>query len=141
MDTVENSKSEIKRETSHFKKKLLYAAISIVLLVLAAYIFRLDRFGFVEVDYVDCVYINNQSYYSHSERNAGERTLIDPSLIEKKIGEIKFTLSENVHSTYYIFRNGDAAFLDIGTEIYRVKTSDSMVAVKIGEQYFEYDER
>jgi hypothetical protein len=141
MDKVEISKSEKEKKPSKFKRRILYVAVSLILLVLVAYIFRLDRFGFVEIDYVDCVYMNNQFYFSHFERNAGKRTLIDPMLIEQKIGEVKFTLSENVHSTYYINRNGDASFLDIGTEIFSVKKSDSAIAIKIGEQYFEFDER
>jgi hypothetical protein len=50
MDTVENTKREIKRKTSQFMRKLLYIAVSLILLVLAVFIFRLDRFGFVEID-------------------------------------------------------------------------------------------
>jgi hypothetical protein len=125
------------RTSQHMKKKFLIVVV-LILLVLMAFIFRFDRFGFVEVDFMDCVYMNNQLYFSGAEGNGGERTLVDPALIDKKIGDVKFTLSENVHSTYYINRNVDAAFLDVGTEIYSMKAGENSIAIKIGGQYFEF---
>jgi hypothetical protein len=141
MDTVEIPNGEIKRKTSRLKRGLLYVLISLILLALIGYVFRLDRFGLLEVDFLDCVYINNQLYFSGSEQHGGERIPIDPALIGRRIGEVKFTLSEKVHSSYYINRNGDAAFLDIGTGIYSLKSNDKAIAVKLGGNYFEFTER
>ena len=116
-------------------KTFAVIVVSLIILILLGYVFRIDRFGLgYAIDYVDCVYINNQFYTSGL--NPQDRTPVESSLIEKKIGEVKFKLLDNVHSPYYISRNGDAAFLDIGTEIYSLKSQSDAVAVKIGEQYY-----
>ena len=119
------------------KKTKTFAVIIVafIILIILGYVFRIDRFGLgSEIDYVDCVYINNQFYFSGL--NPLDRTPVESTLVDKKIGEVKFTLSDNVHSPYYINRNGDAAFLDIGTEIYSIKSQSNAVAIKIGEQYY-----
>lgn len=116
-------------------KTFTVIVIAFISLVILGYFFRIDRFGLgYEIDYVDCVYISNQLYTSGFNPNS--RIPIESTLVGQKIGEVKFTLSNNVHSPYYINRNGDAAFLDIGTEIYSIKSQSDAVAIKIGEQYY-----
>jgi hypothetical protein len=123
-------------KTSKAAKALITIAV-IVVLLLAGFLFRVDRFGFVAVDYVDCVYFNNQFYYSGW--GEADRTPVEPALIGEKIGQVTFTLAENVHSTWYINRNGDAAFLVVGTEIYSVEADGAAIAVKIDGQYYRYE--
>jgi hypothetical protein len=43
-----------------------------------------------------------------------------------------------VHNPSYRFRDGDATFLDVGTEIYSLRSESNAIAAKIGEQYFLY---
>lgn len=115
--------------------KLAVIVIAFVILIILGYIFRIDRFGLgYEIDYVDCIFINNQLYTSGL--NPDSRIPVDAALVSQKIGEVKFTLLNNVHSPYYINRNGDASFLDIGTEIYSIKSQSNAVAVKINDQYY-----
>lgn len=120
------------------KKTKISAGIvaAVIALFLVGFVFRFDRLGFIEIDYVDCVYINNQLYFSGY--SPYDRTPVESSLVDKKIGKVQFKLSESVHSTYYINRNGDAAFLDVGTEIYILKSGSNAVAAKIGDQYYIY---
>lgn len=97
------------------------------------YVFRIDRFGTAQISWVDCVQINNTKYYSDFTRTSIER-----SLIGEKIGKVKFNVYENVHNGYYRFRNGDATFLDVGTEIFSLKSDDTAIAVKQGDHYYLY---
>lgn len=118
--------------------KKVKIAIGIVLiaslLILTGYFFRVDRFGLSRISWIDCVKINNNKYYSDYER-----TSIEEALVNKKIGEVKFNVSENVHNGNYKFRNGDATFLEVGTEIYNLKSDDNAIAVKIDNEYFIYE--
>lgn len=119
-------------------KTIAVIVISFVVLVILGYLFRVDRFGLgYEIDYVDCVYINNQFYTSGL--NPIDRIPVEPTLVDKKIGEVRFKLLDNVHSPYYINRNGDAAFLDVGTEIYSLKSQSNAVAVRIDDQYYIFE--
>jgi hypothetical protein len=126
---------------SNRSKILLYIAIAVIFLASIGYAFRLDRFGVMQIDYMDCIYINNQLYFSSFEQSGFKRTPVESAFIDSKIGEVKFRLSENVHSSYYFNRNGDAAFLDVGTEVYSLKSDNNAIAVKIGEQYFIFSKR
>lgn len=105
--------------------------IIVIILIISGYIFRFDRFGISKISWVDCVQINNIKYYSDFNRSP-----VEYSLIGNKIGEVKFNVSKNVNNANYRFRNGDATFLEVGTEIYRLKSDNSAIAVKIGELYY-----
>lgn len=104
-----------------------------ILLISMGYIFRFDRFGMTKIDWVDCVQINNKKYGS-----SYNRTPIEASLVGKRIGKVKFNVSESVSNPSYRFRNGDATFLEVGTEIYSLPSETNAIAVKIGEQYYIY---
>lgn len=97
---------------------------------------RIDKFGFANIDWVDCVQINNIKYYSDFDR-----TYANTSLIGEKIGVVKFCVSKSVHNPKYRFRNGDATFLDIGTEIYNIKEDSMAIAIKINNSYYVYKSR
>jgi hypothetical protein len=113
-----------------FSIGIIFVLIGIIIM---GYLFRLDRFGSSKISWVDCIKINNSIYYSSYVREIVEGTLID-----EKIGEVRFNISEKVTNDRYRFRNGDATFLKEKTEIYSLKTEDKAIAVKIDEAYFIY---
>ncbi|MDF2544973.1 MAG: hypothetical protein K0S47_4691 [Herbinix sp.] len=86
------------------------------------------------ISWVDCIQMNNTKYYSNYDR-----TPIDSSFIGEKVGEVKFKVSKKVHNPSYRFRDGDATFLEIGTEVYSVKTNNNAIAVKIDDSYYLYE--
>lgn len=108
-----------------------------IILVLIGYVLRLDRidrFGTSKIMWVDCVQINDKKYYSdHSAKIP-----VEYSSIDKKIGKVKFNVYNMVSNPNYRFRNGDATFLDVGTEIYSLHSETNDIAVKVGDQYFLY---
>ena len=108
-------------------------ALIIIVIFIGGYIFRIDRFGMSQISWVDCLQINNIKYYSDFNRST-----VEYLLIENKIGEVKFNVSRNVNNANYRFRNGDATFLDVGTEIYSLKLDNNAIAVKIDELYYFY---
>ena len=115
------------------KAKVFIGICLICIIILMGYIFRIDRFGMSKISWVDCLQINGIKYYSDFNRSP-----IESSLISRKIGEVKFNISQNVNNANYRFRNSDATYLDIGTEIYSLKSKNDAIAVKIGELYFLY---
>lgn len=117
------------------KKVKVFICIGVlsIILILMGYMFRIDRFGISKISWGDCVQMNNIKYNGDFKESS-----VESSLIYKKIGEVKFNVSENVNNSNYRFRNGDATFLDVGTEIYSLKSYNNAIAVKIGEQYFLY---
>jgi len=56
--------------------------------------------------------------------------LADEQFIGKKLGEVKFKVADNVTNTGYKIKNGDAAFHKEGTDIYSIKGSANLLAVK-----------
>ncbi|MGM0903682.1 MAG: hypothetical protein ACQEXB_21600 [Bacillota bacterium] len=81
--------------------------------------------GNVVIDWVDFIKWNGIEYNGiHTAVIAGE------SDIGEKIGEIEFMVADNVTNSNYKIKNGDAAFHEKGTELYRVKGMYDMIAVK-----------
>lgn len=78
-----------------------------------------------EIDWVDFVKLNGETY-----EGIYDGILSDPSLVGKETGKVKFTIADNVHSTNYKIKNGDAAFLDKGTKIFEVKGNKDFIVVK-----------
>ena len=118
------------------KKKLVIFIIIIftgVSLLIMGYFLRFDRYGLAQISWIDCVQINDIKYISNFDR-----TPVDSSLIGEKIGEVNFIVYKKVHNPSYRFRNGDATFLDVGTEIYSVKLNSNAIAVKVADQFFIY---
>jgi hypothetical protein len=56
--------------------------------------------------------------------------LANESNLGEKIGEIQFTVADNVTNSNYKIKNGDAAFHEKGTELFRVKGMNDLIAVK-----------
>jgi len=116
------------------KKIIVFICIGILgILLLMGYIFRVDRFGMASIDWVDCIQINNVKYYKDVNK-----VPIESSLVDKKIGKVKFNVSENVHNSGYMFRNGDATYLEVGTEINSLKSDNNAIAIKINGLYYLY---
>ena len=93
-------------------KVFIGIVIICVIAIFGGYVLRIDRFGRAKISWVDCLQINNTKYYSDFNRS-----LVELLTISKKIGEVKFNVSEKVGNPSYRFRNGDATYLDVGTEI------------------------
>lgn len=116
-------------------KTLVIILSFLIIAFLAAYVLRIDRFGFSKISWVDCVQINGRKYHRDFEKRE-----LDYSVVGKQIGKVKFNVSDNVHNSNYHFRNGDATFLSVGTQIYEVNSSDfiNSVVVKVNDKYFLY---
>jgi hypothetical protein len=114
------------------KVSICIILIGSILILLGCYV-RVDRFGIAQISWVDCIQINNTKYYSDFDRSP-----VEYSDIGKKIGKVKFNVSEKVHNPNYRFRNGDATYLEIGTEVYSLQSNSNVIAVKIDDDYFLY---
>ncbi|KRF44016.1 hypothetical protein ASG93_03660 [Paenibacillus sp. Soil787] len=79
------------------------------------------------IDWVDFLKLNGISY-SHY----WNAVLMDPAKIGVKIGEVAFQVADNVHNPGYKTKDGDAAFLAKGTDVFAVEgySDHSVVAVK-----------
>lgn len=108
-------------------------ACIVILIITIRHVFRLDRYGASLIDWEDCVKINNTMYVGDFNM-----TTIEGDLVGKKIGEVKFTANRNVGNPNYRFRNGDAAYLTVGTEIYSITSNNNAIAVKVNGKYFLY---
>ncbi|SES01348.1 hypothetical protein SAMN04487944_11518 [Gracilibacillus ureilyticus] len=76
------------------------------------------------IDWVDFLKWDDQEYSGiHSA------VITDEQFIGEKVGEVQFNVNENVSNPSYQTRNGDAAYLDKGTDIYEVKGISGMLAV------------
>lgn len=87
------------------------------------------------IDWMDFVRFNDIWYMRvYSSSNISE------NLIDKKIGEIKFQVSENVHDPNYKTKNGDAAFSKKGTELYKLKdyNKNFRIAARVDNKYYLY---
>jgi hypothetical protein len=124
---------DLKKFLRDFGLFIAGVACIFALIITIRYIFRLDRFGGAKIDWFDFVKIKNTMYYGGLNMPA-----VDNSLIGKKIGEVKFTASGNVGNMHYKFRNGDAAYLSVGTEIYSIPSNANAVAVKVNGKYILY---
>lgn len=70
------------------------------------------------IDWVDFIKLNDISYQSNYSRLGRELTKED---LGEPFATVSFNVSENIFSSTYRTKNGDAAYLDEGTVIYRVK--------------------
>ncbi len=70
------------------------------------------------IDWADFLMINDVMYSLNDSRS--DATPIEPELMGDKVGEVKFTMSEQACSDHVV-QNGDAAFLPVGTSVYELK--------------------
>ncbi|WP_208919312.1 hypothetical protein [Paenibacillus uliginis] len=78
------------------------------------------------IDWVDFVKLNGNMYTSD-----WGIVLKHENDVAEEVGEVSFTVDEVVTDPGYRTKDGDAAFLDIGTKLYRVKGfgTDELIAV------------
>ena len=118
--------------------------ILLVILILAALLaavwkpLRLDRFGlpFVQIDWIDVVKWEGVTYESRIKPRV-EVPLAD---IGAKLGQVQFTVYGHVSNSRYQLRNGDATFLDPGTEVFTIKNDPDALAVLLDGKYYRYDQ-
>src|SRR5579863_8269901 len=68
----------------------------------------------VQVDWVNFIRFNGITYLADSQH-------IAPTLLGVKFTQVKFKLEGNVNAPNYHSKDGDAAFLNVGTVVYTVK--------------------
>ncbi|MEH7356719.1 hypothetical protein V7150_24735 [Neobacillus drentensis] len=104
-------------------RKLLNVVILLMLILTGC---RLSQFGqHVEIEWVDFIKWNGKMYdgiYSGA--------LADKTYLGEKLGEVKFKVADNVTDPEYKIRNGDAAFHEKGTQIFKIKGDPNLIAVK-----------
>lgn len=119
-------------------KRILVIILAFIIVFLLGNLLRFDRFDMLDpfghtcISWVDCVKINDKTYSNNL------RTQVESSSIGKKIGKVEFEVSKNVHNPSYKLRNGDATYLETGTEIYKVNSRPNEIAVKIEGKYYLY---
>lgn len=123
-------------------KRILILFIVLTIITLG-YIFRIDRFGFSSIRWVDFIILDGYLYegeYADKNNNHEDRIIVDPNLIGDRIGKVKFKIQGNVRNSNYIKRNLDASILNKGTEIYEIIDDDNRqrIAVKIGTEFNLY---
>lgn len=119
------------------KRILLFVAI-ICAMALIIWIFRLDRFGFTTPKWINRIKYNGVKY--DIQYKANDEVTVEPELIGKKLGKIKFKMSGKVYSSRYRMRNYDATVLEKSTEFYEIKNKNikDSIAVKIDNVYYLY---
>lgn len=76
------------------------------------------------ISWVEFIHINDTEYTQiHSAVLADER------FVGGKIGEVKFKVDGNVTNPSYQLKNGDAAYLEKGTDLYSVEGHQHLLAV------------
>lgn len=128
---------------------LFIASLSIVLFLSNNPIFRMDRYGGDDIDWVDCVYYNYKLYHLESlDSDHRIKETIEENKVDKYLGKVKFTLDNKVSNMHYKMRNWDASFLEKGTEIYSIKEIDSNKSIAVLDDgvyvkytYFEADSK
>ncbi|WP_217585873.1 hypothetical protein [Lentibacillus saliphilus] len=97
----------------------------VALLFIAGCEGTLPQKGHTIIDWVDFVKINDIQY--HASYSA---VIADETFIGEKIGEVAFNVDDNITNPSYDIKNGDAAYLEEGTNLYLVKAMPGYIAVK-----------
>ncbi|UOQ44972.1 hypothetical protein MUN89_03200 [Halobacillus salinarum] len=85
------------------------------------------------IDWVDFVKWDGVEYH-----RVNDRVLSSTDMLGDKVGEVNFKVDENVTNPSYQTKNGDAAFLHKGTNLYQVKGNPSWIAVKDPNEVNDY---
>jgi len=103
----------------------MHLLMVVLLLLLLAGCRSLPIGGHAIIDWVDFIKCNGKMYYGiHTGIVADEK------FIGEKLGEVKFQVANHVTNPNYKIKDGDAAFHEKGTEIYRIKGKPDLLAVK-----------
>ena len=97
-------------------------AVIVVMLLGGCSRFNPDSFGQSStIDWVDFVKLHGKSYTGTFQSVIGDAAAVTPQVV----GEVSFKVAEVVTNPSYRTKDGDAAFLDIGTKLYRVDGFDA----------------
>ncbi|TJY42577.1 hypothetical protein E5161_06900 [Cohnella pontilimi] len=110
------------------KIKMLSALIALIALCGCSRMPTNPIKGNAVIDWVDFIKLNGNSYYA-----SWEMVIQNPNLVTHEVvGEVKFKVADVVTNPGYITKDGDAAFLEIGTKLYRVEGYEvnEMIAAK-----------
>ncbi|MHA7967297.1 hypothetical protein ACX93W_24555 [Paenibacillus sp. CAU 1782] len=88
-----------------------------------------------EIDWVDFLMINNIKYYQNYDGTKAVTT----EQLGNKVGEVSYMLNDHA-CTDHVVKNGDAAFLPIGTSIYAMKGYKSEFRVVADDKIYEVKE-
>ncbi|WHY64493.1 hypothetical protein [Neobacillus sp. SuZ13] len=77
------------------------------------------------IDWVDFIKWDGKMY-----EGINTCVIADEKHIDKKLGEVKFKVADNVSDPEYKTKNGDAAFHEKGTDIFTIKGEPNLLAVK-----------
>lgn len=77
------------------------------------------------IDWVDFIQFEGKHYVA-----VDMAVLSEKDRIGRKAGEVDFKVADNINSTNYKVKNGDAAFWEKGTALYGVKKLPDFLAVK-----------
>ncbi|ETP67172.1 hypothetical protein G159_18685 [Planococcus glaciei CHR43] len=81
--------------------------------------------GATVIDWVDFVQFEGKHYTA-----VDTAVLSEKNGFGRKVGEVGFKVADNINSTNYQVKNGDAAFWEKGTALYEVKKMPDFLAVK-----------
>ncbi|MDZ5474026.1 hypothetical protein SM124_20090 [Bacillus sp. 31A1R] len=85
------------------------------------------------IEWVDFIVWKDTHYYGIY---SGE--LSDDTYVGDKLGKVKFKVADNITNTNYKIKHGDAAFLEKGTQIYKVKGFSDLIVVKDSSHINQY---
>lgn len=110
------------------KRKVIWV-LAILMLLSGCSSMRHNPFGVqAEIDWVDFVKINGKSY-----TGLYDVVIQDPELVtDEVVGTVNFKVADNVTNPSYKTKDGDAAFLEVGTLLYKLHGYDNneIIAVK-----------
>lgn len=117
--------------------KLKLFNIFILLLVLTACSSPNTLGQAAEIDWVDFIVLNDIHYIGNYHRD----NKLHSEDIQETIGEVKFNVAKNIKVTNYKVKNGDSAYLDKGTKIYRIKgyKPEFRIAVNVEDEWRIYE--
>ncbi|MED4452622.1 hypothetical protein [Metabacillus fastidiosus] len=107
--------------------------ISILLLLLLSGCQTGPTESHTTIDWVDFIKLENTEY-----NVVYNGVIADEKYISEKVGKVNFKVADNISDPGYKIKNGDAAFHEKGTEIYRVKDKQYLIAVKEPHEINEY---
>ena len=96
-----------------------------------------SKSGIIEIDWVDFVVLNDINYH----RAYMDNYKLQKDKVGKVIGKVEFTVANNIYDPKYKVKNGDAAFLEKGTNIYKLKdySTNFRVAVYSNNEWILYE--
>lgn len=103
-------------------KGRVICVLAIILLLSGCSSMRHNLFGAQTIiDWVDFVKLNGKSYVG-----LYDAVIQEPSdITDVVVGTVNFKVADNVTNSNYQTRDGDAAFLEVGTPLYKVKGYDN----------------